>query len=274
MTGVADPEPEYVAARRVLLDALEALEPHRESLVLVGAQAVYLHVGEGDLAIAPYTTDGDLAIDPRSLGEKPALAKTLESAGFELTVRPGTWTLKAADVPIDFMVPASLGGPGRRGARLGAHGTSVARKATGLEAAVVDHSPIHIAALDPADHRAFDVSVAGVAALLVAKLHKVAERKQQPTRLRDKDSLDILRLLRSGNTQTLAKTLKNLSSHPIAAEATRQARMFLEELFADRKALGSRMAARAVAGLEDEATIAISCEVLAKRLLEAWEAGY
>jgi hypothetical protein len=35
-------DPLYVAARRVLLDALGALDNHREALVLVGAQAVYL----------------------------------------------------------------------------------------------------------------------------------------------------------------------------------------------------------------------------------------
>ena len=34
--------PEYVAARRALLDVLEVLEPQRNGLVLVGAQAVYL----------------------------------------------------------------------------------------------------------------------------------------------------------------------------------------------------------------------------------------
>lgn len=37
--------PEYVAARRVLLDALEALKDHLPSLILVGAQAVYHHTG-------------------------------------------------------------------------------------------------------------------------------------------------------------------------------------------------------------------------------------
>ena len=36
--------PEYVAARRVLLDALEALTD-LPSLILVGAQAVYHHTG-------------------------------------------------------------------------------------------------------------------------------------------------------------------------------------------------------------------------------------
>ena len=46
------PAPLYVKAREVLLDALEALGPHRASLVLVGAQAIYLHTGEVDLALA------------------------------------------------------------------------------------------------------------------------------------------------------------------------------------------------------------------------------
>jgi hypothetical protein len=86
MPGAKAPEPEYIAARRVLLDAFEALGAHRKAVVLVGAQAIYLQVGEGDLAVSPYTTDGDLAIDPRELEDEPELASTLKSAGFELTV--------------------------------------------------------------------------------------------------------------------------------------------------------------------------------------------
>ena len=39
MKTLGDPEPLYVAARRVLFDALEAIEPHLNALVLVGAQA-------------------------------------------------------------------------------------------------------------------------------------------------------------------------------------------------------------------------------------------
>ena len=38
---------EYVHARRALLDALEALEPHLGAVVLVGAQAVYVHAPAG-----------------------------------------------------------------------------------------------------------------------------------------------------------------------------------------------------------------------------------
>jgi hypothetical protein len=254
-----------------LLDALDALGTHRKAVVLVGAQAIYLRVGEVGLAVSPYTTDGDLAIDPRQLDDEPALGKTLEAAGFELSVSPGTWTLKPTGAQIDFLVPASLGGAGRRGARLGVHGTRVARKAAGLEAAVVDHSLIRVTALDPDDKRAFDVAVAGVPALLVAKLHKIAERKNDQDRLQDKDALDVLRLLRHADTAHLAGPLTRLAADNVASEVTKAAREFLSDLFADREAIGSQMAARSSAGLEDEFAIAMSCEVLARQLLDAWK---
>jgi hypothetical protein len=268
MFGVAAPEPEYVAARRVLLNALDALGPHRKAIVLVGAQAIYLHVGEGDLAVSPYTTDGDLAIDPRELDDKPELTKALESAGFELAIRPGTWTM--TEVQIDLLVPASMGGSGRRGARLGPHGNEVARKASGLEAAMVDHELFRVAALDPPDNRAFDIQVAGVAALLVSKIHKINERKDDETRRQDKDGLDVLRLLRHAPTKYLALTLSKLATHPISGEITTQARGLLEELFADRTSVGAQMAVRASVGLEDELAIAVSCELLTRQLLAKW----
>ena len=67
--------PEYVAARRVLLDALEALAPHGAALILAGAQAVYLRTGPGALPVAEFTTDGDLTIDPELLSEAPPLGE-------------------------------------------------------------------------------------------------------------------------------------------------------------------------------------------------------
>ncbi len=54
------PDPEYVLARKVLLDALEGLGEQRGAVVIVGAQAIYLHTGDAELAVAPYTTDGDV----------------------------------------------------------------------------------------------------------------------------------------------------------------------------------------------------------------------
>ena len=65
--------PEYVAARRVLLDALEALTDHLPSLVLVGAQAVYHHTGDADLNVPLMTTDADLAIDTHGLADVPEI---------------------------------------------------------------------------------------------------------------------------------------------------------------------------------------------------------
>jgi hypothetical protein len=61
----------YVAARRVLLDALEALGSHRVAVTLVGAQAVYLRVGDADIAVAPATADGDLVLNPEDLRAAP-----------------------------------------------------------------------------------------------------------------------------------------------------------------------------------------------------------
>ena len=75
-----------VQARRVLLDALDALADHRDSLVLVGAQAVYLRTDEVALPFsASYTTDADLAIDPTTLAETPSIVDAMDSAGFERT---------------------------------------------------------------------------------------------------------------------------------------------------------------------------------------------
>ncbi len=41
-----DPDELYVRARTALLDAADALAPHIDSLVLVGAQAIYLHTAQ------------------------------------------------------------------------------------------------------------------------------------------------------------------------------------------------------------------------------------
>jgi len=272
MHGVNILDERSVVARKVLLDALEILGPHRRALVLVGAQAIHLHIGDGDMAVAPFTLDGDLAVDPRALASRPNLPKIMTAGGFVLTVRPGTWTLRGTEVHIDLLVPATLGGSGRRAARLGIHGSDAARKAVGLEATLVDNTLKRVMALNPRDHRGFDIRVAGPAALLVAKLHKIDERKDVPERLQSKDGLDVLRILRFAPPGSLAIALQTLATHDISSETTQTARKFLEELFAARDGIGSQMAVRASAGLEDADTIALSCEALARRVLKAWPA--
>lgn len=47
MPGRGTPDPLSVAARRVLLDALEALGAQRRAAIVVGARAVYPPVGAG-----------------------------------------------------------------------------------------------------------------------------------------------------------------------------------------------------------------------------------
>lgn len=229
----APPDPLYALARRVLLDGLEALGGQREAVVLVGAQAVYLHTGDADLAVAPYTTDGDIALDPSRLADDPKLAEAMQGVGFAADARRvGSWTEtrslggRAVQVKIDLMVPEAVGGAGRRGARLGPHGNRAVRKARGLEAALVDRRRRTIRAIGGEDDRAFEVAVAGPAALLVAKLHKIAERTGSPDRSSDKDALDVLRLLRAVPAEVLAEGLRGILREGISVGVTGEALVF------------------------------------------------
>lgn len=260
------PDSEYVKARRVLLDALVSLAAHVDALVLVGAQAVYLHVGPGDLAVAPYTTDGDLVIRPMDLADAPLLEDALKQAGFVVTGQPGIW--KRDDVELDLLVPEAVGGTGRRGARLGPHGNKVARKVKGLEGALVDSSVMELRSLDD-DPRRMRVHVAGPAALLVSKLHKIADREDQPDRLGDKDALDILRLLRGIGTDQLAQSVRRLLGHDLSRAVTGEGLDLLRRLFGAADAKGVEMAVRATEGLEDPAAIRGSCVALTSDLQEA-----
>ncbi len=272
MPGV--PDPLYVLARRVLLDALDALGDQRDAVILVGAQAVYLHTGRADLAVAEYTTDADVAIDPSALKPKPSLEGALIAAGFTQDLQEvGRWLatrdLKAdpVTVKVDLLVPEAVGGAGRRAARIGEHGKRTARKARGLEAALLDCGPMQIGSLEEADDRRFEIRVAGPAALLVAKLHKIAERVDYPGRAEDKDALDVLRLLRAVRIETLAGGLRRLGGEELSASVTEKAIGFLRDLFGKPTSPGSEMAARAAYPLEDEDTIRESCATLASELL-------
>jgi len=254
-------DPEYVAARRVLLDALAALHPHGPAVIVAGAQAVYLRTGSADLAVAPFTTDGDLALDPAQLGDDPRLGDAMEAAGFTLHrhqgghLEPGVWERSTAVdgrdylIPVDLIFPEAVAAqPGRRGARLGVHGNQAARRAVGLEAALVDHDPLTIDALEPDDHRQAVVEVAGVGALLVAKAHKLHDRLQtgRPTRLSDKDAADVFRLMQTANSTRTAATLGRLVVDPVAGQVTRDALRYLADLFARSASTGVTMAVAAL----------------------------
>ena len=65
------------------------------------------------------------------------------------------------------------------------------------------------------------VRVAGPAALLVSKLHKIADREDQADRLGDKDALDILRLLQAIGTMDLAESMRRLLAHEVSRDVAR-----------------------------------------------------
>jgi hypothetical protein len=259
-----------------LLDALEALGAHREAIIVVGAQAIYMYTGEIELAVAELTIDADLTIDPTMLQQTPAIESAMATAGFDRGARVGAWaTTRNVDgvqtiVEIDLMVPEALSGGGRRAARLPGHAKEVARKARGLEACLIDKRVVTISALNRADGRTFTVAVAGPAALLVAKLHKIGERasERQQRRLDDKDALDVLRLLRAADPEDLGSTLVSLLDDGIAGQTTHEALVALRDLFADPRAPGSQMAGRAVGALASQEEIVQSCAALANELLE------
>ncbi|MBB5786045.1 GSU2403 family nucleotidyltransferase fold protein [Jiangella mangrovi] len=260
-----------VEARAALLDAVAALEAHKASVILIGAQAIYLRTGSAAFALAEATKDSDLAIDPRKLGEDPRLEEAMTGAGFILnpvSQQPGAW-MSPNGIPVDLMVPEHLAGSGsRRGVRIPPHDKRSARRAAGLEAVIIDLSPMTVESLN-GDGRSATINVAGSAALLVAKLHKIGERVNTPDRLNDKDAHDIYRLLVATETPDIAATVRELLSDELSQEVTTRALNYLKDLFASPEALGSTMAGRAEEGVGQPDTVSVSVSFLAQDLLSA-----
>lgn len=261
-------------ARQALLDALVALHDHRDSVIVIGAQAIYLHTGPAATPVAEATKDSDFAIDVRRLAHQPLIDAAMRAGGFELNRtknQPGAW-VSADGIPVDLMVPETLaGGSGSRSAVHPPHDKRSLRRAAGLEAALADHQSMDIRALLRGDHRRIVANVAGPAALLVAKLHKIGERAEvAPDRLVDKDAHDLYRLLVTIETSALAERLAMLRQDDLAGQSTEKALVWFRDLFAaGPDATGSQMAARAEAPFGTAETVGAACAVLAQDLLEA-----
>ena len=177
-------------------------------------------------------------------------------------------------IPVDLMVPEALAGAGSRGARLGPHGNKAARRATGLEGALVDRERMEITSLDPGVERSAAMLVAGPAALLVAKVHKIAERTGTGDRVSDKDALDVLRLLQAIDTPTFAAGLAQLANHEISAAVTAEAVSQLAPLFGSPDSVGVTMAVRAARAGAEADVIAASFTALVSDLLTASTVGW
>jgi Nucleotidyltransferase len=280
---VPDLAPEYVAARRVLLDALEALGSQREAIIVVGAQAVYLRTGDaGITGVAPYTTDADLALAPALLADEPHIEKLMGDADFEQKGDPGVWWKTVdvegnpTDIEVDLMVPQGFApAGGRRSVRLPPHDKMIARKAVGLEGSILDHDLIEIAALDGSDRRRFTVCVAGPAALVVAKVYKLRDRiaEGKADRIADKDAADVYRLMLAVPVSEFLLRLHPLLVDETAGPVCREAVDMMVQLFGARGAEGIRMAVDALRVAVPRERVADVCTRFVRQVTEALKGG-
>ena len=274
-TGFDQPR---IDAREALLDAVDALEGHSDAAILVGAQAVYVHTeGEdGAFAVSPFTYDADLALDPGLLPDDPSIVAAMRVAGFVLGDQPGLYTRDARH-KVDLLVPAAVGGAGRRGARLGIHGNTAAMKVHGLEGALVSHARRTIGSLEPESARTCVLKVAGPAALLVAKVHKIWERIEESNEGRrevlHKDAFDLYRLLRVVDAAEIASEIRILETHDVSSEVTTSAVTMFGRLFGSPNDFGTRLVVQHVQDLEDGEFISASSVALSRDLLEAVSKG-
>jgi hypothetical protein len=275
---VADFAPIYVAARSVLLDALETLELQRDAVVVVGAQAIYMRTGEADIADPPYTADADFALAPSELADTPLLEELMQRGDFSRRAQPGAWEKEVTveghprRIEVDLMVPEALaGGSGRRSVELGPHDRMATRRTRGLEGVVIDNDRIEIEALSPQDPRRFACNVAGPAALLVAKLFKVQERvvAARQDRIADKDAGDLYRLMLTIPMSEFSPRLERLLADPVSREPTTTALRYLDELFGAPAAVGVTMAERGLRGVVPPERIQSVCTGFVRQLRAA-----
>lgn len=261
-----------------MLDVLEAFGPHLRSIIVIGAHAIYLREPATSVALAPFTRDSDLAIDPRALAHAPKLEEVMRRAGFAqdadgVQPQPGIWLRRVGDAldEVDLMVPAVFAGAGgRRSVRLPPHSDRAARRAIGLEGVLVDNDLLPVHAMAPDDDRAVYVRVAGPAAMLVAKLFKLHERADARERTIDKDAHDVFRVLTGTGPEDLQRRYRRLLADEVSRGVAVAALGYLNKLFAaGPDAIGSMMAGRAEAGVGEPETVARQVALLAAELLES-----
>ena len=213
--------------------------------------------------------DADLALIPELLVEDPKIIEAMESAGYAVTEQPGIYRRNDGS-QVDLLVPESVGNGGRGGAKLGVHGNRVARRVRGLEGALVSRRSMTISELAPGDPRTYEISVAGPAALLVVKTHKLTERfdAKDIERLSNKDAFDLFRLLRAVDTNELAAEIRLMLGEPVSATVTAEAMRRLGDLFGTATAAGTQLVAEHVAGVESPDVIVASSVAFSQALIE------
>jgi hypothetical protein len=128
---------------------------------------------------------------------------------------------------------------------------------------LVDRSPLTVVALDPTDQRSVVVNVAGEAALLVAKLHKLGDRLQRPDRLQAKDAGDVYRLFDNVDSIAMASRMRSLLDDERSARTAQRALEFGDTLFDGPRAIGIELALTALRGV-------LPCETVSTTVTAYW----
>jgi hypothetical protein len=230
MTDFKTPRTEIEWSRRAIINVIDVLAVHAESLTLVGAHAVMLRTMDLDVPRMP-TNDGDLGVTPGLAADVPSIEALLAGAGYEhrTTARPGLWGREPYDEPdrtrsfrekIDLLAPHGLSGTVSRTKRgvpalQRAHGKLAVGNAFGLELAAFDRSRMTIT--DFVDPRlSAEIHVAGIPALILAKGSKIGERLREPRKgpVRDKDLGDLWRLMAVADPAETAAVIGEFVDHP------------------------------------------------------------
>ena len=143
MTDLKQPRTEIGWSRRAIINVVEVLQIHAESLTLVGAHAVLLRTMDLDVPLMP-TGDGDLGVTPGLVGDVPSIEELLTDAGYEhrTTARPGLWGRTPYDEPdgtrpyrekIDLLAPHGLSGTASRSKRGVPNAPACPREACGRQ---------------------------------------------------------------------------------------------------------------------------------------------
>jgi hypothetical protein len=219
----AAPDNQLIVARNVLITALEALGPHRSAITLIGAQAVLEHTRDLHGVPMTSTSDGDASVSPSLISQTDDIGRALTAAGFvQHGDRPGIWAYPddAGDpIGLDLLVPESVAGAGRRGARIQGQSKHALGRAAGLELSLLDREERQIVSLDGSG-RSVETFVAGVAALMCAKSHKLSERIADLStghrdRVKPKDAGDVWRLMAVSDPDVVRATFESGERHEV-----------------------------------------------------------
>jgi hypothetical protein len=259
-----------IRSRRLLIDAINALAPFKDAITVIGAHAVHIWAQK---ALGPIdmeaTRDADVSINPLFVAETPKIIDSLRSISVDLALkdRPGVYGFTSeTELPLearttfDILVPEAYAGAGRRAARIPGQ-KNAASRALGLELTMWDRHLMKLKAVDEpkAEVEAF---VAGPAALLVSKAHKVHERLEQitrrPDRLRPKDSGDIALLMMVSDPAEVAKVMGEAAQeHPEISSVVNDAACWVTEMYSESQStsITRQQAADSLAARLDEAEV-------------------